>query len=102
MSAWQGSDRRATLPSDWAQRVKAVWKRDGGRCRWILPSGARCPRRGAEVDHRHGRFRHEIDDLWLLCKHHHDQKTAREAWAGKRRKKTEMRPEEAHPGLRRR
>lgn len=102
MSAWLGSDRRATLPSDWSQRVREVWKRDKGQCRWILPSGKRCPRGGAEVDHRYGRMRHNVEDLWLLCKHHHDAKTAKEAWAGKRRRKADKRPEEAHPGLRRR
>lgn len=93
-----GSSGRA-MPPDWKQRVNAVWKRDGGRCRWLLPkSGERCPRKGAEVDHRYGPNRHELADLWLLCKTHHDQKTAREAWAGKARKKAPKRREEQHPG----
>lgn len=101
MSGWETSDRRAGLPADWSQRVKQVWARDGGRCRWILPSGTRCPRPGADVDHRHGPERHGLNDLWLLCRHHHDKKTAREAWQGKRRKRPPKRAEEQHPGLRR-
>lgn len=99
--AWEGSDRRATLPPDWADRVKQVWKRDEGRCRWRLPSGKRCPRRGAEVDHRYSRSNHDVGALWLLCKTHHDAKTAKEAYAGKAKKKPPRRPPEAHPGLRR-
>lgn len=104
MSGWGTSDRRSELPPDWKQRVNAVWKRDGGRCRWLLPkSGTRCPRKGADVDHRYGPNRHDLDDLWLLCRAHHDAKTAQEAAAGNRRKnKRPKRPEEAHPGLRRR
>lgn len=101
MSGWQGSDRRRTLPADWSKRVAAVWKRDEGRCRWILKSGARCPRRGADVDHRYSPHRHEVSDLWLLCRDHHDAKTSKEAWAGRRRKKAPKRAEEPHPGLRR-
>jgi hypothetical protein len=98
--AWETSNRRAELPPDWKDRVKAVWKRDGGRCRWLLPvSGERCPRKGADVDHRYGPTRHEISDLWLLCRHHHDKKTQREAWAGRTKRKTPKRPQERHPGL---
>lgn len=102
MSGWAGSNRRAELPADWAVRVAFVKDRDGGRCRWILPSGARCPRPGTDVDHRYGPDRHKVDDLWLLCHHHHDKKTTKEAWAGKRKKRpSTARPPEAHPGLRR-
>lgn len=102
MSSWNGSSRRSELPEDWKQRVKAVWSRDGGRCRWILPSGSRCPRPGADVDHRYSPHRHDIDDLWLLCREHHDRKTQRESWVGRQKKKLPKRPEEPHPGMRRR
>lgn len=103
--SWETSDRRSELPPDWAQRVKAVWSRDRGRCRWTLPmSGARCPRPGSDVDHRYAPNRHELDDLWLLCREHHDQKTQREARLGRYLKQKKQgrrtRPPEAHPGLR--
>jgi len=99
--AWETSNRSLQLPPDWKARVAAVWKRDGGRCRWLLPkSGKRCPRPGADVDHRYGPHRHEIDDLWLLCRAHHDKKTAKEAVAGRRRRKGgKVRRQERHPGL---
>src|SRR5688500_7747632 len=100
---WETSDRRAQLPDDWKARVAAVWKRDGGRCRWLLPkSGKRCPRPGADVDHRYGHHRHDIADRWLLCRVHHDQKTQREAAAGRRTKKRPGRRRkrvEPHPGI---
>lgn len=105
MTSWANSERRSQLPADWPKRVAQVKKRDGGRCRWILPlSGARCPRPGVDVDHRYGPHRHSLDDLWLLCREHHDKKTALEAIRGKRAKRARGRPrrtEEPHPGLRR-
>jgi 5-methylcytosine-specific restriction endonuclease McrA len=53
------------------------------------------------VDHRYAPNRHEIDDLWLLCEEHHQQKTVREGIAGRRKKKKGSRREpERHPGLR--
>ena len=95
--AW-GTEGR-DLPPDWKQRVAAVWKRDGGQCRWILPkSGTRCPRKGSDVDHRYGPSRHHLEDLWLLCREHHDRKTGKEAFAGRQRRKAKKRPDEAHPG----
>jgi 5-methylcytosine-specific restriction endonuclease McrA len=97
--AWESSDRASRLPPDWKQRVAKVWERDKGRCTWKLPkSGQRCPRKGAEVDHIRNDDNHELRNLRLLCKHHHDQKTQREAWFGKQRRKPKKRPEEPHPG----
>lgn len=95
--AWETSDRRLRLPPDWPQRVAEVWKRDRGQCTWRLPSGARCPRKGADVDHRVPGDNHDLRNLQLLCRHHHDKKTQREAFAGRR--KTKKRPEERHPGM---
>lgn len=99
---WETSDRRSRLPSNWGILVREVWKRDGGRCRWTLRSGKRCPRReGLEVDHRRNNDDHSLSNLWLLCPHHHAKKTAGEAWRGKQKKRPKPRPPEAHPGLRR-
>lgn len=101
--AWETSDRRERLPADWADRVKQVWKRDKGQCTWKLPSGARCPRRGSDVDHRKNDDNHDLRNLQLLCRHHHDKKTQSEAWFGRaKRKKATTRPPEAHPGIIRR
>jgi len=96
--AWETSDRSARLPADWKQRVAQVWKRDEGRCTWRLPSGARCPRPGRDVDHIGGDDDHRLFRLRLLCGTHHDRKTQREAWAGRSRPKTKKRREERQPG----
>lgn len=95
--AWAGSDRASRLPSDWKQRVNRVWERDLGVCTWRLPSGRRCPRKGADVDHIRNDDNHELSNLRLLCRHHHDKKTQWESWQGKARKKSKMRDEERHP-----
>lgn len=102
MSGWEGSDRRSRLPADWDQRVKAVKERDGGRCRWKLPSGARCPRRGTDVDHKRNDDDHDLSNLQLLCRDHHNKKTAIESWRAKKskRKPGRERPTEQHPGIR--
>lgn len=42
---------------------------------------------------------HDLSNLQLLCRHHHDKKTQREAWAGRGRRKMKNRPEEPHPGM---
>jgi len=98
---WDSSDRRARLPDNWSALVREVKRRDGNRCRWILRSGKRCPRRGTDVDHRWDPDSHDLGNLWLLCPHHHKQKTAREAALGKaRRRGGRNRPPEAHPGAR--
>lgn len=97
--AWETSDRRLRLPPNWNALVKQVKERDGNRCTWKLPSGARCPRRGTDVDHRKNDDDHSLSNLQLLCAHHHGKKTQREAWAGKGRRKVAPRPQERHPGM---
>ena len=99
--AWETSDRRSRLPANWSALVKQVKVRDGGQCTWRLPRGKRCPRPGTDVDHRVNDDNHDLSNLRLLCKHHHDKKTAREAWAGKRKKRQgRQKRVERHPGLR--
>lgn len=96
--AWESSDRRSRLPANWADLVRQVKLRDKGRCTWKLPSGARCPRPGTDVDHRKNNDDHSLSNLQLLCRAHHDKKTQREAWVGKQRKKPKKRREEESPG----
>ena len=100
MSGWNDSDRRDRLPSNWeSEIVPAVKKRDGGQCTWRLPSGARCPRSGTDVDHRRPGDDHSMFNLQLLCPVHHGKKSAREGAAAKRAKKAlRYRPAEKHPG----
>lgn len=98
--AWETSDRKSRLPREWPKLVQEVKTRDGGRCTWILPSGARCPRPGTDVDHIRPGDDHRLRNLRLLCHHHHECKTVKEAWAGRARKKPKGRPEERHPGMR--
>lgn len=95
--AWETSDRRARLPSDWDARVAKVKLRDGGRCRWRLPSGARCPRSGTDVDHVRNDDNHDLGNLQLLCRRHHDLKTQAESRRA-RRPKGRKRPPEPSPG----
>ena len=97
---WETSNRKSRLPVNWASEiVPAVKKRDGGRCRAILPSGKRCPRPGRDVDHRNPGDDHNLENLQLLCEIHHKRKTAREAIAGKVRQKPSRREPERHPGM---
>ncbi len=102
MSAWDNSDRRSRLPSNWNAIAREVKKRDGWRCRWTMKSGKRCPRTtNLQVDHRRNDDDHSMGNLWTLCEHHHGKKTVMEAFRGKQRKKPKPRPPEPHPGLRR-
>jgi len=99
--AWEGSDRRARLPEDWPKRRAEQLRLDGGRCTWVLGSGARCPRPATDVDHKYEMAdRHEVGkDLQSLCGHHHDRKTASAAYRFKaQRKASRLRPAEEHPG----
>ena len=94
---WEGSDRRAQLPPDWARRVAATKERAGGQCEAILPiSGKRCPRRGTDCDHKGDPLDH--DDLQWLCPTHHKQKTSREAYQARQPKGSRTRRAERHPG----
>lgn len=98
--AWPArSRRRAELPADWDWRVRQVKKRARGRCEWKLPSGARCPARGTDADHRGDRFDHSLGNLVWSCEYHHDKKTSaqgRQALAARAR--LARRPTEQHPG----
>lgn len=100
--AWgDESGRTSPLPANWYSIRKQVLERDGHRCRWILPSGARCPRTATDVDHFKGADNHSLDALRSLCGHHHDKVTAQQGVKGRRRrkKKPPRRPTEQHPGL---
>lgn len=80
---WSTSDRRSQLPPDWPVIVARIKKRDQNRCRWKLPSGKRCPRRGTDVDHKVPGNDHRDANLQLLCEEHHKAKSAREGHAAR-------------------
>jgi 5-methylcytosine-specific restriction enzyme A len=106
MSPWEGSDRRQRLPGNWPALVKAVKRRALEtsklrieQCQKRLPSGARCPRLGTDVDHIVPNDDHSLKNLRLLCGHHHAQKSSREGFQARQDlKRSKYRPGEGHPG----
>lgn len=104
--AWQTSDRRERLPGNWGALVRAVKARAKRtsklgieQCEWRLPSGKRCPRVGKEVDHRIPNDDHGMDNLRLLCPHHHGKKSSSEGRQAREAfKQSKYRPREDHPG----
>lgn len=101
--SWEGSDRRARLPSNWpairAQRLAL----DGHRCTWMV-DGQRCTAAATDVDHRDAKTDdHRIEALRSLCRDHHAAKSSAEGNAAQAAKRARLRlPEEDHPGLRKR
>lgn len=94
-----GAEKGRPLPPNWdTEIVPAIKQRDGGRCRWILPSGKRCPRPGTEVDHAGSPNDHRLIKLRLLCKFHHGKRTAMQGWQAKWKKRAGSgRNTEEHP-----
>lgn len=98
--AWDGSDRKDRLPDNWESEIRpAVLTRCRGRCEAFLPSGARCPRRATDVDHKIPGDDHRLHNLQGLCADHHAKKSSREGLAA-RRGAPKARPAESHPGWR--
>jgi len=100
---WTGTsatDRKETLPPDWARRRSACIDRAGGRCERIVhpPKGGRfrCPRPATDADHRGDRL--DDDDLEALCSRHHGQKTSRQGQVAKAAKKQAARRDRGADG----
>ena len=93
---WQGSNRKARLPSGWAKIRARVLTRDP-ICKIcdVRPS-THCDHIEAKVDD------HRDVGLQGVCGPCHDQKSAREGAAAAKAKgaPTRKRPPEQHPGLR--
>lgn len=90
---WASSTRRARLPKDWPQRVKATKIRARGRCEATIHD-PRCNGLGSECDHRADPDNH--DDLQWLNHYCHAAKTQREAQAARH---SHYRTKPPHPGV---
>lgn len=97
---WEGSNRRERLPDDWEMIRLVVLERDRWRCTWRLPSGARCPRKATDVDHKRAmEDDNRPEALQSLCAHHHAKKSSVEGRMAKAKKRAmRYRPPEEHPG----
>lgn len=95
--AWQGSTRRARLPTNWNTTRQRILDRDGHRCTWI-EQGQRCLLEAKEVDHITNTDDHSDSNLRSLCSPHHRAKTQAESAAARWKVKAQ-RPSEKHPGL---
>lgn len=104
--SWDSSDRRQRLPENWGSLVRAVKTKAKAtsrlgieQCQARLPSGARCPRVGTDVDHVIPNDDHSLKNLRLLCPTHHGKKSSKEGAEARRAfKQSKYRPREEHPG----
>lgn len=103
--AWEGSDRKQFLPSNWNSLRQKRFELDGFRCTFVDSSGRRCKRIPTDCDHLGDREDHRIEMLTSLCGWHHSRKSGRQGAAGRerrrRRRKTHWKSlrDEEHPGL---
>lgn len=97
---WETSDRRQFLPPNWEDLRQQVFERDGWRCRWKLPSGARCPRRATDVDHTGDRDDHRLIKLRALCSHHHGKLSSQQGVQAREKRKAPRKRKrvDRHPG----
>lgn len=95
---WQGSNRRAELPSDWDSRIRPfVLERDGHQCT-LTDDGVRCTYRATDVDHIGDKNDHAPANLRAICTWHHRRRSSAQGNAARKRV-PEKRPPERHPGL---
>lgn len=95
---WEGSNRRAELPTDWDSAVRPrILARDGYQCAW-LDGGVRCTQRATDVDHIGDKNDHSDANLRAICRWHHGKRTAQQGNAARKRVSEKRRPE-PHPGL---
>lgn len=97
--AWDTSDRKARLPSDWSARRMRVLRRDGYRCQARDSTGALCSAPANQVDHVQHGDDHELANLQALCRWHHARKSSAEGAAARRPRLTRATDRERHPGL---
>ena len=88
--AWETSDRRSRLPSDWVQRRQEVFRIHGRRC-YIVEDGRPCVRESTEVDHVIPSGSDDLSNLRPICHQHHKAKSSSEGWQAMNRKKKQAR-----------
>ena len=94
--AWEGSDRSSRLPPGWrTQIVPRILERDAHTCRLQLPG---CTGHATEVDHIRRGDDHSDANLQAACTWCHSKKSSAEGNAARRRW-SNRRPRERHPGL---
>lgn len=86
------------LPPDWQARRQRILARDGYRCT-AMTDGVRCEARATDVHHIADRDDHSDGNLTSLCRWHHNRHTSEQGNASRKRT-TQRRPEEPHPGMR--
>ena len=101
--AWDTSNRRERLPSNWAQLRRFVLSRDKHRCQ-VIEGRRLCLRYAREVHHRveagDGMDDDSPENLMAICSRHH--KLLTHIHATKRRLKNKETPVvvfEGHPGI---
>ncbi len=95
---WDTSNRAERLPADWQSRRLTVLARAHGRCEARQRNGQRCRDRATDVDHIEHGDDHDLANLQALCRWHHARKSSAEGNQSRRRY-TNKRPPEAHPGV---
>ncbi|WP_445942298.1 HNH endonuclease [Pseudonocardia sp. T1-2H] len=96
MAGWSTSNRRDSLPRDWARIRKRVLIRDNYKC---LIRGPKCTGRANQVDHIVRSGTNDESNLQSACANCHAQKSSREGMnAQKRKRELRMRGPERHPG----
>jgi 5-methylcytosine-specific restriction endonuclease McrA len=98
--AWSGSTRRSRLPKDWPAIVRRIKRRDQYRCTTLFEVSGRCTQRGTDVDHIIPGDDHSDDNLRLLCRWCHTQKSSSEGGTAAARMRVRIqRPPTTHPAL---
>lgn len=103
--AWEGSDRRYTLPRDWPARVTHVLNRDNHECQHLrTDTGRLCRLPARAVDHIVPHHEGGTDDeanLQALCDWHHGKKSGAEGGraSGRARAAKKAAAKTPHPGL---
>jgi 5-methylcytosine-specific restriction protein A len=96
--AWEGSNRRGELPTNWPALREQRRKIADGICEWIKGNGVRCDAEGTDCDHWVNKHDHRIESLRWLCPRHHGRKSSAEGLAAQRPRPTRFREPEPHPG----
>jgi len=95
---WQGSNRKAQLPTDWDSRIRPlVLERDGHQCTEV-DGGVRCTQKATDVDHIGENTDHDPANLRALCRWHHNRRSSAQGNRARKRVPEKRRPER-HPGL---